>query len=111
MTSQNRDYSEQEPQAFDYLAYEGKASEVGRGLSARGYLKLREVGFPDDPEIIKKYFQGQFDNEEEAVKAWAEELDWPEHLLKVMWKGLKEVIPLRVEDVDGGGIIIYTWDR
>lgn len=108
MTSQNCDYTEDVQEVFDYYIYGAKASEVGKGLSAWGYLKLLEVGFPDDPEIIKKYLVGQWDNKEEAVKACAEKLNKDEDFFKEFWPKIKEgghLIFLHLED---GCVIIYS---
>lgn len=108
MTTQNRDYTEEEQQVFDYYVYEGKAREVGRGLSTWGYLKLREVGFPDDPEIFERYLIGQWDNEEEAVKARAERLNMDEDFIQKYWSQMNDMGHLIVLHLENGCVIIYS---
>lgn len=71
MTSSARPfpYDKEERDVIEALEYALKVGEVGKGLSVKGYLRLIEVGLPDDPREIGRRFHGEYANEAEAREA------------------------------------------
>lgn len=93
---------------FIALAYAPKAAEVGKGLSLKGYLRLMEVGFPDEPEEIGRLLSGEFADVEEAmeevVKVYGTKTPYIPQLWALMMKqGFTAILHL-----DNGRVLAFT---
>lgn len=107
MTSQGDSYTEEEQQVFDYFVYDGKASEVGSGLSAWGYLRLLEDGFPDDPDSIELFLVGEWENEYEAMKGFPTLHKGSETHFTKCWLEMQRSENIVVRELENGRVVVY----
>jgi hypothetical protein len=107
MTTKNSPYTKVEQAVWDALLYSDKAREVGKNLTVDGYKKLREDGFPDNPELIKKHVYSEWNNEHEAIKAFAVSLGMSETFINGIWSEMKEDGKLRVGNLEDGRVVTY----
>lgn len=65
--------------------------EVGKGLSVKGYIKLINAGFPDEPQEVKRLLSGEFANiaeaMEEAVKTYGTKAPYISEVWAALLKG------------------------
>lgn len=105
MTSQDDAYTEEEQQVFDYYLYGGKASEVGMGLSAWGYLQLLEDGFPDEGDFIELFLVGEWENECEAMKGFPSLYKGTDFTKR--WREMQESENIVVRELENGRVVAY----
>lgn len=94
--------------SLNALLYGPKAAEVGKGLSLKGYLRLLEAGFPEEPEEVRQLLDGEFANVEDAMKEVVKVYGTKTPYIPQLWTLLLKQGFTALLHLDNGRILAFT---
>ncbi len=101
-------YDKEELDVIEALEYALKVGEVGKGLSLKGYLRLLEAGFLDEPEEIRRLLKGEFANVEDAMKDVVKMYGTKAPYVPQLWALMMKQGFTAILHLDNGRVLAFT---
>jgi len=95
-------------EVFEEMRYGPPAREVGKCLSAKGYIKLINAGFPDEPKEVKRLLRGEFANVAEAMEEAVEMYGTKAPYVTKVWALLLKGGFIAVLYLDDGHVLTFA---
>jgi hypothetical protein len=83
-------------------------NSLGKGLSLKGYLRLLEADFPDNPKEIRHLLKGEFANVEDAMKEIVKVYGTKMPYVPQLWALLAREKLTAILFLDNGRILAFT---
>lgn len=95
-------------EVFEEMRYGPATREVGKCLSVKGYIKLINAGFPDDPKEVGRLLRGEFANVAEAMEEAVEMYGTKAPYVTNVWAALLSGGFVAVLHLDNGRVLTFT---